>query len=52
VVRDLSLSGAKIQVPTQVGVPKCFVLVIPEDGLRLPVRIAWRKDFHVGVAFE
>jgi hypothetical protein len=52
VVRDLSLTGAKIQVPSQVGVPKCFVLVIPEDGLRLPVRIAWRKDFHIGVAFE
>lgn len=52
VVRDLSLTGAKIQVSTQVGVPKCFVLVIPDDGLRLPARIAWRKDFHVGVAFE
>jgi hypothetical protein len=52
VVRDLSLTGAKIQVSTQVGVPKCFVLVIPDDGLRLPSRVAWRKDFHVGVAFE
>ena len=52
VVRDLSLTGAKIQVATQVGVPKCFVLVIPDDGLRLSARIAWRKDYHVGVAFE
>ncbi|MEA2864347.1 MAG: hypothetical protein QOC84_2303 [Bradyrhizobium sp.] len=52
VVRDLSLTGAKIQVPTQVGVPKCFVLAIPGDGLRLPCRIAWRKEFQVGVEFE
>ncbi|MEA2920474.1 MAG: hypothetical protein QOF07_437 [Bradyrhizobium sp.] len=52
VVRDLSLSGAKIEVPSQVGVPKAFDLVIPEDGLRLPSRVVWRKDFHVGVAFE
>ena len=52
VVRDLSLTGAKIQVPTQVGVPKCFVLSIPGDGLRLQCRIAWRKEFQVGVEFE
>jgi hypothetical protein len=52
VVRDLSLTGAKIQVPTQVGVPKCFVLAIPGDGLRLQCRIAWRKEFQVGVEFE
>jgi len=52
VVRDLSLTGAKIQVPTQVGVPKCFVLAIPGDGLRLPCRIAWRKEYEIGVAFE
>ena len=52
VVRDLSLTGARIQVPTQVGVPKCFVLVIPGDELRLPCRIAWRKEYEIGVAFE
>ena len=52
VVRDLSLTGAKIDVPTQVGVPKCFVLAIAEDGLRLPCRVAWRKEFQIGVAFE
>jgi PilZ domain len=51
-VRDLSLTGAKIQVSSQHGIPKCFVLAIPEDGLRLPSRIAWRKDFHLGVVFE
>jgi hypothetical protein len=52
VVRDLSLTGAKIEVPTQVGVPKCFVLAIPEDGLRLLCRVAWRKEFQIGVSFE
>jgi hypothetical protein len=35
-----------------VCVPKCFVLVIPDDELRLPCRIAWRKEYEVGVAFE
>jgi hypothetical protein len=52
VVRDLSLDGAKIEVPNQVGVPKCFVLSIPEDKLRLLCRVAWRKELQIGVKFE
>jgi hypothetical protein len=52
VVRDLSLAGAKIEFPTQVAVPKCFVLSIPEDRLRLLCRVAWRKEFQIGVTFE
>jgi hypothetical protein len=52
VVRDLSTTGAAIEVQNQAGIPEKFTLVIPEDGLQLPCHVVWRKEFRIGVAFE
>ena len=52
VVRNLSVTGAAIEVPNQAGIPDSFLLVIPDDGLRLPCHIAWRTDYRIGVAFD
>jgi len=53
VVRDLSLTGAAIEFSVQSGgIPERFTLVMPDDGLRLPCRVAWRRDYRLGVAFE
>jgi hypothetical protein len=51
-VRDLSLTGAAIEVPNQTGIPEKFTLVMTEDGLRLPCQVVWRKEFRIGVAFD
>ena len=51
-VRDLSTTGAAIEVADMGKVPATFTLVLPEDGLRLPCRMAWRSGFRIGVAFE
>ena len=51
-VRNLSVTGAAIEVPNQAGIPDSFLLVIPDDGLRLPCHIAWRTDYRIGVAFD
>ena len=51
-VRDLSLTGAAIEVPNQTGIPERFTLVMTEDGLRLPCQVVWRKEFRIGVAFD
>jgi hypothetical protein len=50
-VRNLSASGAALEVSNQVGIPESFVLVVPGDGLHLSCHIAWRKERRIGVAF-
>ena len=52
VVRNLSVTRAAIEVPNQAGIPDSFLLVIPDDGLRLPCHIAWRTDYRIGIAFD
>lgn len=52
VVRNLSLTGAAIEVSNQAGIPERFLLVMPDDGLRLLCRVVRRTDFRIGVAFE
>ena len=51
-VRDLSITGAALEVPTQIGIPAKFTLVMPDDGLHLPCQVVWRREFRIGVAFE
>ena len=52
VVRNLSLTGAAIEVPSQAGIPERFTLVMPDDGLHLPCHVVWRKEYRIGVAFD
>jgi hypothetical protein len=51
-VRDLSITGAALEVSNPTVVPAKFILVVPEDGLRLPCRVIRRTEFRIGVAFE
>jgi PilZ domain len=51
-LRDLSLTGASLEVTDPAGIPGHFTLVVPEDGLELSCRIVRRTDFRIGVAFE
>jgi hypothetical protein len=51
-VRDLSITGAALEVSDPTGIPSKFTLIVPEDGLRLPCRVVRRTDFRSGVAFD
>ena len=51
-VRDLSITGAALEVPNQIGIPANFTLVVSGDGLRLPCHVVWRKEYRIGVAFD
>jgi hypothetical protein len=51
-VRNLSTTGAAIEVPDQTGIPGNFTLVVPGDGLRLPCRVVWRRGYRIGVTFD
>jgi hypothetical protein len=52
VVRDISTTGAALEVPSQIGIPAQFTLVLPDEGLHLPCQVVWRREFRIGVAFD
>ncbi len=51
-VRNLSPSGALLEVASQIGIPDDFVLVIEADRLQQPCHVIWRTATRLGVAFQ
>ena len=51
-VRNLSETGARLQVPTTVAIPDRFTFVDGISGARRAARVIWRKDDLIGIAFE
>jgi hypothetical protein len=51
VVRNVSETGAALEVASPLGIPETFNLVIPGDHSSRPCKVAWRKDKRIGVAF-
>jgi hypothetical protein len=51
-IRNVSNTGAALDVESPVGIPERFTLVLPSDGLHFPCRVVWRKGRRIGVAFE
>ena len=51
-VRNLSETGAALEVASVVGIPTEFSLVIPSDNVNRKCRVVWRKLNRIGVAFD
>ncbi|BBF93680.1 hypothetical protein [Blastochloris tepida] len=51
VVRDLTSRGARLRVPSTVGVPSVFHLLHQRDGSIQRCQVAWRTETEVGVEF-
>jgi PilZ domain len=51
-VRNLSASGAGIEVSSPLWFPDRFVLALASEGWRKPCRVMWRQEKRIGVAFE
>jgi hypothetical protein len=51
-VRDISITGAALEVPSQFGIPDKFTLIVSDDGLVLPCHVAWRSGYRIGVGFD
>lgn len=49
-VRNLSETGARVQVASLIGLPDSFSLLF-DDGQRHECRIVWRKPEEIGVEF-
>jgi PilZ domain len=51
-VRNMSNTGAALDVTSPIGIPEYFTLVFPADGLHMPCHVVWRKEKRIGVAFN
>ncbi len=51
VVRDISNSGAALEVPNPASLPDKFALVLEMESAKRPCEVVWRKARRVGVRF-
>jgi hypothetical protein len=51
-IRNLSGTGARLQVPTSVAIPDRFEFVEASSGKRWAASVAWRKGDLMGIRFE
>jgi hypothetical protein len=50
-VRNLSDTGAALDVTSPVGIPQEFTLVVAADGMHQHCTVVWRKEKRIGVRF-
>ena len=51
-VRNISDTGAALEVVTRLLIPDRFTIVVRADRWKLPCDVVWRKQKRIGVAFE
>jgi hypothetical protein len=51
-IRNLSSTGARLEVASPVGIPDSFILLTKPDGIQYPCQVVWRKSHQIGVAFQ
>jgi hypothetical protein len=51
-VRNISDTGAALEVVTPLFIPDKFTLIVPSDGLSRPCRVMWRRERRIGVSFD
>jgi hypothetical protein len=51
-VRNISATGAAIEINTPIWYPDSFTLVIVSDGTSRRCHIVWRSEGRIGVAFD
>ena len=52
VVRNVSETGASLEVESPLGIPDQFELIIVIDRLRRRSHVVWRKEKRIGVRFD
>ena len=51
-VRNLSATGAALEVVSPLYIPDRFKLIVQTDNLNQPCHVVWRKERRIGVAFD
>ena len=52
VIRNLSVAGARLEVPTTVGLPNEFTLLDAHSGRTYAAKVIWRRGESMGVEFS
>jgi len=52
VVRNISSTGARLDIASPVGLPDRFTLVIEADRFMRPCHAVWRSEKRIGIAFD
>lgn len=52
IVRNVSATGAALEVVSPVGIPHEFKLVIESDQICRSCHVVWRKEKRIGVTFD
>jgi hypothetical protein len=51
-VRNVSISGACLEVASPIGIPDTFVLLMENDHIKRQCHVAWMKDKRIGIHFD
>jgi hypothetical protein len=51
VIRNLSETGAALEVESQAGIPDSFTLLIKPERIKRDCQVAWRSGKRIGVRF-
>jgi hypothetical protein len=51
-IRNISISGAALDVTNPLDIPERFNLVFKADGTHVPCHVIWRQEERIGVAFD
>ena len=51
VIRNMSETGAGLEVESPIGIPDDFTLLIKSDIVKRKCHVAWRKAKRTGVCF-
>jgi hypothetical protein len=51
-VRNISISGAALDVASTLDIPERLNLVFKADGTNIPCHVIWRQGEQIGVAFD
>jgi hypothetical protein len=51
-VRNISETGAALEVVTPLFIPDRFTLFVPTEQLKRPCHIVWRREKRIGVRFD
>lgn len=50
-VRNISETGAALEVATPVGIPQDVTLIVEADKFKRECQVVWRKEKRTGVTF-
>jgi PilZ domain-containing protein len=51
-VRNISDTGAALEVVSPLYIPDRFKLIVQTDNLNRPCHVVWRKERRIGVVFD